>query len=131
VTVRLAELLRAGVPLVEAIRVLAPTAGAALRAVLIEAAGRLERGDDLAAAFSAPAWFDAEFVRLLEVSQRSGELAPMLLRVGRRYERQSRRLIDRLTRLLEPAVILALGVLVGTVVMAAVLPILRLQEILR
>ncbi len=127
---QLAQMLRSGVPVVESLRVLAPTAGPALGRRLIEAADCVERGDDVASAFRDEHWFDPQLQRLLEVGQTSGELDALLERIGRRYERQARRLIDRLAGLLEPGVILALAFLVGLVVMAAVLPLLRLQEIL-
>ncbi len=128
---QLAELLRTGVPMVEAIRVTAPTVrGGTLRRRLETAAGRVEHGEDLAAALDDEHWFDAQFRRLLEIGQASGELHDLLRRIGDRYARQADRLIVRLAALLEPAVILALAVLVGLVVMAAVLPLLRLQEVL-
>ncbi len=128
---QLARLLGSGVPMVEALRVLAPTVpGAALGRRVREGADRVERGEDLSAALDDEYWFDAQFRRLLEVGQASGELEPLLTRLGHRYERQARRLIDRLAALIEPCVILALAFLVGLVVMAAVLPLLRLQEIL-
>ena len=76
-------------------------------------------------------WFDAEFRRLLDIGHASGELDVLLERIAQRYQRQTRRLIDRLTAMLEPVVILALAALVGTVVMAAILPLLKLQEVLR
>ena len=127
----LAELVRTGVPLVESLRVLAPTTGsAALRDVLLRAADRLERGATVAESFEAPAWFDEEFSRLLEIGQATGELAPLLDRIGQRYERSAARAIDRLAQLLEPAAILLLAALVGTVALAAVLPLFQLQEIL-
>lgn len=133
---QLAGMLRSGVPMVEALRALAPTASGGitmiggLHAVLIHAAERVERGEDLAQAFDDQMWFDAEFRRLLEVGQASGELDALLMRIADRYSRQAKRLIDRLASLLEPMVILALAVLVGVVVMAAVLPLLRLREML-
>jgi type IV pilus assembly protein PilC len=128
---RLAELLRSGVPMVEAIRVVAPTVSSrGLRAALMDGAERLERGDELAAALDDQRWFDAEFRRLLDIGQTSGELDAMLQRIGERYQRQAQRLIDRLATLLEPLVILCLAAMVGVVVMAAILPLLRLQEIL-
>ncbi len=128
---QLAELLRTGVPMVEAIRVTAPTVrGWTLRRRLEAAAGRVEHGEDLAAALDDEHWFDAQFRRLLEIGQASGELHELLRRIGDRYARQADRLIVRLAALLEPAVILVLAVLVGVVVMAAVLPLLRLQEVL-
>jgi type II secretory pathway component PulF len=128
---QLSQMLRTGVPMVEALRVLAPTSGgAAFERQLRTAADRVERGAELSEALDDEHWFDAEFRRLLDIGQASGELDDLLERLGERYARQARRLIDRLTAILEPAVILTLAVLVGIVVMAAVLPLLRLQEIL-
>lgn len=170
---RIADLLRAGVPLVEALRTVGngckgPASG--LGAALLAAARRVEEGDDFATALAPPSplspdpgtqrkpsrsndatmasprtspgtdarassfrgrgWFDAECVRLVAVGEATGDLARVLERLGERYERQTARLVDRLAGLLEPAAVIALAVLVGTVVMAAVLPLLRLQEIL-
>ena len=141
VSLQLAELLRAGVPVVDALRVLAPTSsgggshsggggGGSLARQLHTAADRVERGDELAAALDDEHWFDGEFRGLLAIGQATGELDSLLERIGRRYARQAERLIDRLAALLEPCVILTLAVLVGLVVMAAILPLLRLQEVL-
>lgn len=133
VSLQLAELLRTGVPMVDALRVLAPTTSGlvgGLRRRLVEAADSVEQGHELSGALSDEHWFDPEFRRLLDIGQASGELEVLLERIGQRYARQSNRLIDRLTALLEPCVLLILATLVGTVVMAAVLPLLRLQEIL-
>jgi hypothetical protein len=58
------------------------------------------------------------------------ELDAVLVRVGERYERQVSRMVERLAALLEPAVIIVLAFFIGTVVMAAVLPLIRLQEVL-
>ncbi|MEE8154265.1 MAG: type II secretion system F family protein [Phycisphaerales bacterium] len=149
VSLQLAELLRAGVPVVDALRVLAPTSSrggsrsegggasggggggrGSLARQLHTAADRVERGDELAAALDDEQWFDGEFRQLLAIGQATGELDSLLERIGRRYARQAERLIDRLAALLEPSVILTLAVLVGLVVMAAILPLLRLQEVL-
>ena len=128
---RLAELIRHGVPMVEAVRVVAPTVRSpALRGRLEMAAERIEHGAELSAALDDEHWFDPEFRRLLDIGQASGELDQLLERLAGRYERASRRLIDRLATLLEPAVILTLAVAIGLVVMAAVLPMIRLREIL-
>lgn len=130
----LAELLRAGVPLVEALRIVAPTAGGpmtgGLRRLLADAAERLERGDPLSDALDDRFWFDDELRRLLVVGESGGELDDVLERVGQRDRRRARRLIDRLAALLEPGAILLLAVVVGIVVMAAVLPLVRMQEMI-
>jgi type II secretory pathway component PulF len=127
----LAALLHAGVPLVEALRTMAPaTSYEDLRACVLRAADRVERGDPLADALTDEAWFDVEFRRLLGITHVSGELDAMLQRLSERYERRASRQIDRLTSLLEPAVILCLAVAIGVVVMAAILPMVRLKEAL-
>jgi type II secretory pathway component PulF len=159
---RIAELLRSGVPLVDALRVASPahrglTVGLAV--ALRRAADAIEQGADVARALAKAedggeavrrradadgpsemqasadlerggAWFDAELRRLVAVGEAGGELEPVLVRLGERYERQVSRLVDRLAATLEPAVILALAAVVGIVVMAAVLPLVRLQEVL-
>ena len=94
------------------------------------AADRAERGEELPRRWTTSGWFDAEFRRLLDIGQATGELETLLERIGERYARQARRLIDRLATVLEPAVILALADLVGMVVMAALLPLLRIREML-
>lgn len=129
--VEVSLMLRSGVPLTEALRTIAPTTAWGLRYRLHAAAQRLESGEDLAAALNDPAWFDPAFRRLLSIAQTSGELDDLLERLGRRLLRQASRLITRLAAILEPASILILALLIGLVVMGAILPILRLQEIIQ
>ena len=127
----LADLLRAGVPAVEAMRVLSTTLPIALSRVVTNAANEIESGGDLAQALDDPLWFSAQFRRLLHSGQAAGELEATLERMAQRDERRTERQINRLATLLEPAAILALATLVGTVVLAAVLPLTRLQEVIR
>ncbi|MEL6396632.1 MAG: type II secretion system F family protein [Planctomycetota bacterium] len=131
----LAELLRTALPLTRALRVLGPTVTglgtAPLRSRLSEAADRIDRGEALSDVLDDERFFDAELRQLVRVGETSGELADVLGKIGERMARSARRHIDRLAGLLEPAAIIVLAVGVGTVVMAAVLPLLRLQEILR
>lgn len=125
-----ADLLAAGVPLAESLRVTAPSSGRSLGGALLEAAAGIERGEELATAFGDEGWFDAEARRVLALAQATGDLAPALGRLADRWERRAQRAIDGLARAAEPALILALAVIVGTIVMAAVLPLIRLQEVL-
>ncbi|MFG0252636.1 MAG: type II secretion system F family protein [Phycisphaerales bacterium JB038] len=130
----LAELTRAGVPLVESLRVLAPTlsgpGSSHMRAVLNCTVTKLEHGASFASALADHNWIDSECHKLLAVGEESGEMESALTRLADRYQRRARRQIERLLAVLEPTVILTLAVLVGLVVMAAVLPMLRLQQLL-
>jgi type IV pilus assembly protein PilC len=130
----LADLLRTGVPLVETLRLTAPTAsgwvGGSLGIALERAAAAIERGSSFADALDDPVWFDDECRRLVAIGESAGELPEMLARLGERTHRAASRSIDRAASLLEPTVILLLAALIGVVVMGAVLPILKLQEII-
>jgi type II secretory pathway component PulF len=130
VTESLAELLLGGVPLVEGLRAVAPTAGSrALRIAIDSSAASIEQGERFSETLIDESWFPPEFRRLVEMGETSGELAPLLERLGQRMERSAERRIAQLASLLEPAAILTLAVLIGVVVAAAILPITRLQNL--
>jgi type II secretory pathway component PulF len=126
----LAELIGVGIPLAEALRITAPTAHPSLARALHEASRALEDGAPPSRAFASTIWFDSEFKRLLELAQSSGTLDTALLELTSRLERRAERAAQTLARVLEPSLIILLSGLVGLVVMAAVLPLTKLQEIL-
>ncbi|MEM9066806.1 MAG: type II secretion system F family protein [Planctomycetota bacterium] len=130
----MAELIRAGLSVTEALRTTAPTLGPLSGRVvgmgLNAAAERIENGASLADALEAQPWLGGATARLVRLGESTGELDDMAERLADRLERRAGRSVDRLVRLLEPIVILVLAVAVGIVVMAAVLPLVRLQEII-
>lgn len=130
----LSDLLRVGVPLTEALRVAAPSLGRGLgwglASELEVCAARVESGEGFVETLVDGRWFDAEVVRLVGVGESAGELHAVLAQIGQARRRRARRRADRLAAMLEPIVIIGLAVLVGLVVMAAVLPMLRLQEVI-
>ena len=130
----LAELVSTGVPLVEALKITAPTVngfvGASLASALRTAAADIERGASFADSLADGVWFDDECRRLIAIGESAGELPDILSRLAERTYRSAARSIDRFAALLEPAVILLLATAIGFVVIGAVLPILRLQEVI-
>lgn len=129
----LSELLQTGVPLVESIRVVAPTIrgthGMLLAKSLQQSAERIEQGEPIMCLFDDEQWFSEEHRQMMQAGEAAGELPRTLARIGELDLRAARRLLDRLASLLEPVAIVMLAVIVGIVVMAAVLPLIRLQEL--
>lgn len=130
----LAAMGRCGVPLVEALRASAATCAgpisASLGRELKQAAKSIEGGGTLAEALDDPLWFSPELTRLVASAEAAGELDAMLDRIATREERRAHRMIDRLAALAEPTVILVLSAIIGVVVMAAALPLVRLRDVL-
>jgi type II secretory pathway component PulF len=118
----LARLLHAGVPLTEALDTLAATLPAGRVRAALEAGGAgLRDGEDLSQVLARHRLLDREFVQLLSVGERSGELPTMLERLGDRYQRAASRGFQRLAAWLEPMAIVVLAVLIGGIALAAAL----------
>ena len=95
-------------------------AAAALRGRLLEGHDIADVPTDLARGFPAWLW------QALAVGQASGDLEPVLARVGERFEQAALRSASRVAAVLEPAMILFVGLLIGVVAYAALMPIVRL-----
>ncbi|HZO94637.1 MAG TPA: type II secretion system F family protein [Candidatus Baltobacteraceae bacterium] len=123
----LATLLRAGVELVAAIEVVRPVAGsAAYAAALRRVDAALREGDALATPLEASRLFDPLAVALVRVGEETGLVDEMLLKVAAYFESDVEAAIATLGAVLEPALIGALGVVVGFIVFSIFLPLYSL-----
>jgi type II secretory pathway component PulF len=127
----LERLLLGGISLTEAVQLATPTiSNSALREVFKAVPRQLADGKNLADPLRQSGLFDPVFVRVMEIGVESGELPLMIGTVGRRYAEISKRLIDRFATVMEPLIIVALASMLGFVVFAAILPMLRLTQTL-
>jgi general secretion pathway protein F len=128
----LAILVGSGVPLLQALLAggkvmkLLP-----LRAAVDDAAERVREGSSLHRALASRKLFPPIFVHLVSSGEASGRLAHMLGQAARQQEAESDARLGILTRVLEPAVIVALGLLVLLVVLAILLPIIEMNALVR
>lgn len=121
-----------GVPLLHAL-----AAGArvvnnlALREAVEQAQQRVREGTSLHRALGAARVFPPIFIHLVASGEASGRLAHMLTQAGRQQEVENDARIRLLTGILEPALILAMGVLVLLIVLAILLPIIEMNQLVR
>ena len=127
----LATLFRAGAPLTDA---LASVADATGNVVYAEAARAIREdvrnGQSLAGAIRAVKLFPPMLEQLVGVGEESGALDDMLDKCASFFEEDVENRADRLTALLEPFIMAALGLLVGGLMIAMYLPIFRLGSVL-
>lgn len=115
----LARLLRAGVPLSEALGVVAATVpDRPLRGLLAEAAQAVERGQDLSTVMAASPLVEPEFAHMLQLGEGSGDLPEMLDRIASRYQEASAQAAERVAAVIGPVAILLLAMLIGVLVLA-------------
>ncbi len=126
----LATAVGAGVPLVDALGSLADSTGNAVfrnavRAVRDAVAG----GQALHQSMHAAGVFPNMMVQMVAVGEESGSLDDMLDKAAEQFEAQVDDAVDNLTALIEPLMLVVLGVLVGGLVVAMYLPVFQLGNV--
>jgi type II secretory pathway component PulF len=101
------------------------------KSALQETSSAVERGRDFASSFAPHGFlFPPTVVQLFVLGQNSGQLDTMLLRLAQDLDRESAMLAGRIATLVEPVLIVGLGVIVGFVLLATMLPILEAGNVL-
>jgi len=120
-------LLQSGVVLLDSLTVTAGTTGnKVLEQAILETRDGLERGRTLAELLAASGLFPALVCHMVAVGENVGALDAMLNRVAAFYEEEVDRAVTRLTTLMEPVLMLVLGVVLGGIVISMYLPIFQL-----
>ncbi|HPP07993.1 MAG TPA: type II secretion system F family protein [bacterium] len=128
----LATLLQGGVSIVSALDIVARTAG---NTILEDHIGRIRQGvingELLGDEMKKYRLFPAMMVRMVRVGEETGRTDDMLNRVSRFFRDEVDVTLNILSSILEPVLIIGLGVIVGTVVLAIYLPIFKLAATVR
>ncbi|WP_179404907.1 type II secretion system F family protein [Burkholderia guangdongensis] len=126
----LATLLASGVPLADAFSTLEHTAGhPVFERATARIAARVLHGERLADAMRAAGCFPDDVVQPVAVAEETGALDTMLADIAALCERQLDAQLDVLAALGEPLIVIVLGALVGSLVVAMYLPILQLGNV--
>jgi type II secretory pathway component PulF len=125
----LGTLVKSGVSLLPALRIVEHTIGNRILARQIaQVAEETRGGDSLAAPLRKLGLFPRTVVQMIAVGEESGKLDEMLLKVADVEERHMRARIKTLVSLLGPILILVVGALVGFMVIAILLPIFEISH---
>ena len=125
----LGTLVKSGVSLLPALKIVEDTIGNLVLAGLIAQVSEETRGgDSLAAPLRKLGIFPNTVVQMINVGEETGRLDEMLLKVAAIEERQMRVRTKTLVSLLAPALILVVGALVGFMVIALLLPIFKMSQ---
>ncbi|HEX9454488.1 MAG TPA: type II secretion system F family protein [Candidatus Binatia bacterium] len=126
----LSALMRGGVPLLEA---LGTVQGVVSNRLLARAIGqvqmRVREGKGMARPLSESGLFPALALNMIAVGEETGKLDAMLAEVANYYDQEVKRSTKRLTSLLEPALILGMGLIIGVVVVSMLLAIFSINDL--
>lgn len=126
----LGHLLSTGLPIIKALDLTSKVLSASIyRKALGKAAISVAEGAPLSKSLKNSGLFPAMLVQMAATGERSGELGSLLVKAASFYEREFDSTIARTLALLEPALILAMGLVVGFIVLAILLPIFELNQV--
>src|SRR5882672_10653141 len=126
----LATTFAAGVPLVEALDSVGPASGNAVyKEATRQIQGEVNVGTSLAQSMQNCGVFPNMAVQMTSIGEESGSLDSMLQKVADYYEREVDETVDALSSLIEPMIMVVLGVIVGGIVIAIYMPIFKLGQV--
>ncbi len=121
-------LLEGGITVIGALDGVLSMMSPAMAASLSRASSVIQGGTPLSEAFEAEGLTTPISLRMLRVGERSGELGTMLTRSAEFYDGEIGRWIDRFTKLFEPMLMAAIGIVVGAIVVLLYMPIFDLAD---
>ena len=123
----LGTLIASGVPILEALRIVRDAVGNIIISNAIEDVhGSIREGDTIADPLRASGIFDELLVNMIDVGEETGELDKMLMKIADNYEADVDVAVEGMSSLLEPVLIVGMGLVVGFIVVSLFLPLVSI-----
>jgi type IV pilus assembly protein PilC len=123
----LSTLLTSGVPILQALNIVRDTSGSEVIAKAIQQVhDSVKEGDNMSMPLEASGVFPGMVVSMVDVGEETGALPEMLARIADTYEDEVDRTVDALTSIIEPIMIIFLALIVGTIVIAMFVPMIKI-----
>jgi type IV pilus assembly protein PilC len=128
----LGTLISAGVPILEAITITSQTSGNyVFEKALMKVHDSIREGESFADPLRESKTCDAIVVNMIDVGEETGELDAMLLKIADNYDEEVDVAVAALVSLLEPMMVVVIGLIVGTIVVSMFLPMVSMIESLQ
>lgn len=126
----LSSLIRSGVPILEVLQIVSQTVGNVVMEKAIKVSSSdIERGESISVALGKHPVFPNMIIRMISAGEQTGKIDNMLERISDFLDEEIEVTLDGLTSLIEPILIVVLGVVIGGMVICMFLPIFKLSEI--
>ncbi|HSR88468.1 MAG TPA: type II secretion system F family protein, partial [Pontiella sp.] len=96
---------------------------------LIEARKTIEEGQPLSFALEPNKYYPRMLVHMLAAGEKTGQVEEMMDKVSEFYENEVETMVNGLTSMIEPLLMVFIGAVIGTIVVAMFLPIFKMSEV--
>jgi type IV pilus assembly protein PilC len=120
-------LINSGVPMMRSLEIVGETLGnVVLSHAIVQTRDSIREGNKLSAPLTASGLFPTMVTCMIDVGEESGRLSEMLVKVGDFYDSEVEATVKGLTSMIEPMLIIFLGVVVGFIAISIMTPIFKL-----
>lgn len=124
------QLIRSGVPILSALDIVSGATGNNVAGkIVLDARAAVEKGDPLSSAMLNQQVFPTMLVRMLQAGEKTGKVDEMMDSIADFYDDEVETMLAGLTSLLEPLLMVFLGVIIGGIVLCMFLPIFKMGEV--
>ena len=125
-------LLQSGVPILEALNIVKNATGnEVVASAIAKVHDSIREGESIAEPLAQSGVFDDIVINMIDVGEETGELDKMLGKVADFYEDEVDTSIASLTSIIEPIMMIGVGIMVGTIVIAMYLPMFKMLELVK
>lgn len=122
-------LIKSGVPILEALDITASTTGnVIIEDAIMEAKDEVRQGERLGEPLAETGEFPMMVTRMISIGEKAGALEVLLDKIAQFYNQQVEATVEQLTSLIEPILISFMGTIVGGIVIAIFLPIIKITQ---
>ncbi len=126
------QLIRSGVPILNALEITSGATGNKVACeIVLKARSVVEKGDLLSSSLVNQKVFPVMLVRMLQAGEKTGKIDEMMDNIADFYDDEVETMLNGLTSLLEPLLMVFLGVIIGGIVVSLFLPIFKIGEVIR
>jgi type IV pilus assembly protein PilC len=127
-----AQLTRSGVPILQTMEIVSfATGNKVLGKIILDARADVERGEPLSIALDKSKQYPRLMIHMLSAGEKTGKVDEMLQKISEFYADEAETMIGGLTQLIEPLLMVFLGVVIGGIVVAMFMPIFKMHEIVQ
>lgn len=127
-----AQLSRSGVPILSALEIVAGATGNRVFGKAIrESRKTVERGEPLSTALAECVFFPRLLIHMMSAGEKTGKIDDMMQNIADFYDDEVDTMLEGLMSLLEPLLIVFLGVIIGGIVVCMFLPIFKMHEVVQ
>lgn len=125
-----AQLMSSGVPIIQAMDIVGVATGnRVIGKAILDARSSVEQGNQISATLKSNKAFPPMLIHMLSAGEQTGKMEEMLTKLAEFYEEEVHTMLEGLTSMLEPLLMVIIGVMIGGIVLCMFLPIFKMSEL--